>query len=116
MHGLISFFVSTDATLSDSSTCTVNGANLEIHASTTSVKLTSLDELRTAILELLGQPSGDGVVDTEKTIPGARSNGSDLVVKLSTSGLITIGSLSSWTAVKANELCVALVQYGLVTP
>jgi hypothetical protein len=116
MHALVAFLVA-EPDGSSPSICTVSGTNLQIHASTTSVKIEKLDEMRDQLLELLGQDVLDGKVDSQKITVGGRADGSDLLLAyVHTSDTFTIASLGAWSRVKTTKLCEALVAYGLVAP
>ena len=121
MYGLLSFwFSSVDFASADKSEATVVATGLQIVNSATVCKLTHLDELRTAIVELLDQPS-DGVDDTEKTVVGAAASGTDILVEFArgvdpASDTIKVGAQAVWSRVKAEQFCAALVAFELVTP
>lgn len=106
MYELVAFRFSTDGT--DWSVATVVPTGLQIGTSSTIVKVDHLDELSTAVDELLGQAE-DGVDDTEKTVTGALASGGDLVVKyVRASNTVTVGSQVAWSAVKAQAFVDAL--------
>jgi hypothetical protein len=95
---------------------------LEIHASTTAVKVSALDELHAFIAEALAQPV-DGADRTGWAVYGGRSTGTDVTVtfvrdpgadrELDT---IQILSIPAWKRSKAEKFLLGLTTYGFVTP
>ncbi len=106
----------------DPSECVPVAAGLQIHGSTTVVKLTALDELHVFIAQALAQPV-DGADETGWTIYGGRSTGADIPItfvrdpgadrELDT---IQIFTLPAWKRSKAGAFLLGLTTYGFVTP
>lgn len=114
MYALLAFTFASDAAAADKSDATIVPTGLQIGNSGTVCKLSHLDELHTALLEILGQ-ADDGVDDTEKRVVAGAATGGDLLVKYTrTSDTVIVGTQPLWTRAKARAFCDALVAFGLV--
>jgi hypothetical protein len=95
---------------------------LEIHASTTAVKVTALDELHAFITAALAQPV-DGADETGWVVYGGRSTGADVTLTFTRDpgadrelDTIQILSIPAWKRSKAAKFLLGLTTYGFVTP
>lgn len=116
MFRLLSFIFASDSSETDPHTATVVPTGLQVGTSSTICKLDHLDELATAITELLSQAS-DGVDDTEKTVIGGAASGADIVVKFSrATDTINVAAQVGWSRAKAGAFVAGLSAFGLVAP
>ena len=114
LYELLSFRIATDALTADWSTVLVVPTGIQVGS--VIVKPANIDEAHAAVLELLVQPAGDGIDDTQKTIPGGLANGSDLVIAyVRSTDTVQFGANPPWSRAKSGTgLCGGLVAFGIV--
>lgn len=116
----LGFAVSSDDPATDASSCVPVAAGLQIHGSSTIIKLDALSNLYANVAEALAQPF-DGNDRTEWVIYGGRSTGGDVIVHFTrAAGLdrsldtVSIMGLAGWKRLKSEFFQIGLVQYGFV--